>query len=82
MRGDLVALARLGKIGGFDQPVGDAAHRGNDRDDRALPRRSLHDLRHARDARGIAHRRPAEFHYSQWLFHVLGGSGAKQFEVA
>ena len=68
-RGDLVELAGLGALRRFDQFVRHSAHRGYDDDDRSLARRVLYDLSRAPDTRGIAHRRAAKLHYSQWLFH-------------
>ena len=64
-----LAIAAFGLVGRFDQPVGHAAHGGNDGDHRAFARGVLHDLRHARDARGVAHGRAAKFHHLHWFAH-------------
>ena len=56
-------VPRARMIGGFDQPVRDAAHRGNHCHATPLLGCIHDDLRRPRDARRVAHRRPAKLHY-------------------
>ena len=72
-----------GQIRGFDQAVGHAAHRRNNRDDRAFRCRSP--SRSAPRARCTTHRPRTSRRISlpaMAFSCLLGGSGAKQFEVA
>ena len=62
-------VAGLRDLRGFDQAIGDAAHRGDHRDAFAGARTGGNDLRGSRDAGRIADRRSAKFHNLQRRLH-------------
>ena len=68
-QGEEILFAGFGLLGGLDQAIGDAGHRGDDDGDGALGGGGVHDRGGAADAGGVADGGAAKFHYAERRAH-------------